>query len=50
MSEEIDTRVAADLHPGVVTALEDYDEDTETILGPTVASFSPGHGAHGTCA
>ena len=40
MSEEIDTRVAPDLHPGNVKALDCYDEDTETILGPTVAAFT----------
>ncbi|WP_186402204.1 hypothetical protein [Sphingopyxis sp. P1IMeth2] len=40
MSDNIDTRVAADLHPGVVKALDSYDEDTETILGPTVAAFT----------
>jgi len=40
MSEEIDTRVAPDLHPGNVKALDVYDEDTETILGPTVAAFT----------
>lgn len=40
MSEEIDTRVAPDLHPGNVKALDCYDEDTETILGPTVSAFT----------
>ena len=47
MSEEIDTRVAADLHPGVVTALDDYDEDTETILGPTLAAFTEAYSGIG---
>lgn len=40
MSDEIDTRVAADLHPGNIKSLDCYDEDTETILGPTVAAFT----------
>ena len=40
MSEEIDTRIAPDLHPGNVKALDCYDEDTETILGPPVAAFT----------
>lgn len=40
MSEEIDTRVAADLHPGVVKGLDCYDDDTATVLGPTVNAFS----------
>ncbi len=40
MSEEIDTRVAADLHPGVVTSLDEYDDDTSTILGPTLSAFT----------
>ena len=47
MSEEIDTRVAADLHPGVVKALDCYDEDTETILGPTVAAFAEAYNGIG---
>ncbi|WP_293940547.1 hypothetical protein [Sphingomonas sp.] len=47
MSEEIDTRVAADLHPDVVTLMEDYDDDTATILAPTVAAFTEAYSGIG---
>ena len=40
MADEIGTRVAADLHPGVVTGLDSYDDDTATNLAPTVTAFT----------
>ena len=47
MSEEIDTRVLADLHPGVVKGLDCYDDDTATVLGPTVAAFTEAYAGIG---
>ena len=47
MSEEIDTRVAAGLHPGVVRALDHYDDDTASILAPTEAAFTEAYAGIG---
>lgn len=39
MSDGIDTRVSADLHPGVVAHLDSYDDDTASILARTESAF-----------
>lgn len=40
MSENIDVRVSASLHPENVKQIEGYDSETEAVLAPTMTAFS----------
>lgn len=40
MADNIDSRVSADLHPGVVGHLDSYDDDTASVLARTESAFA----------
>lgn len=40
MSSDIDTRVTPSFHPDTVRSIDEYDDDTATILSSTEAAFS----------
>jgi len=40
MADEIDTRVTPSFHPDTVRAIDEYDDDTASILAGTEAAFN----------